>query len=391
MRFGGSSRRRKGRRRRRRFYRRPLILVPLLLLLSISAAASIMVYQTDALLSSMRHISTPAPVITDNTYDEADDPDRPNRPISVDTRPAQTVLDQAIEERNLPRAADEDLGGNITRLASGVQDIAGGAGVATGLKDTSDEGFTVLVMGVDAQPGAAIDIGVRPDALMVIRFDPASDSCRSLSIPRDTRVELPGYGMSKINHALMVGGIPYQLLVTEDFIGTPIDHYLLIDFVAFSRLVDAVGGVEIDISEELDDREGDLRYEEGTYQFDGDEALAYARFRTYSDDGDPSRVKRQWSILGGLADAAKGRDLVDDVMNLVPTVEEHIRTDFSVTELATIAKDYGDSCVSGDGTAIGLLQGTRVRLSDPILDQVVYYNDVPLRDVRTRIEALLAE
>src|SRR5690606_5259958 len=67
------------------------------------------------------------------------------------------------------------------------------------------DSYAVLMMGVDARPGEAIDVGVRPDSLFVVYLDGSNGSCRVLSIPRDTRTTLPGYGQSKINHALAVG------------------------------------------------------------------------------------------------------------------------------------------------------------------------------------------
>ncbi len=111
--------------------------------------------------------------------------------------------------------------------------------------------MTILVMGVDARPGSAIDIGVRPDALMVLRLDPATGTCNGLAIPRDSLAELPGYGETKINHALMLGGIPYEELVVELYTGIDIDHYALIDFTGFEDLVDAVGGVTITVPDNL--------------------------------------------------------------------------------------------------------------------------------------------
>lgn len=383
----GPSRRRR-RRKRKPLYRRPLVMVPTLLLLLLTGAMGYTLYRTDSLMSTMRQISTPPPVITDNTFVEEGDPDAPSEPISVETGPALAALEEAGPERDLPQADEGGITGDIADIASNFQDFAGGASVASGLKDTSDMGFTMLVMGVDARPGEPIDIGVRPDAFMVIHFDPVDHTCRSLSIPRDTRVQLPGYGMSKINHALMVGGIPYQILVTEDFLGIEIDHYLLIDFVAFSELVDAVGGVSVEIPRDLE-KDGELRYEAGTHEFDGEEALKYARFRTFSDDGDPDRVKRQWSILSGLADKAENRNLVRDVNTLVPTVEEHIRTDLTMTEMATIAKHFGNSCVTGDGAEIDILESKRVRLHDPILNRTEYFQDVPRAKVREAVEQLL--
>lgn len=379
----------KRRRKRRPFYRRKIVLLPTLALLCVVTVLAAMVYQANTLMSSLHSISTPPAEITDSTYVEDGDPDMPGGPITVQTGPAQEALTETAEERDLPEASDDGFTARLQGITSGIGDVAGGAAVASGLRDGSDEGFTILMMGVDAQPGSPIDIGVRPDVLMLIRFDPVSQSCRMLSIPRDTRVELPGYGESKINHALMVGGISYQLMVTEDYIDQPIDHYVLVDFEAFQEAVNVVGDVNVTVPEDLQ-KNGETRYAAGAYEFNGEEALAYSRFRTASDDGDIGRVKRQWSVLAGLAHEAQGRDLVTDVNTLVPSVEEHIRTDLNLTEMATIAREYGNTCLSTDSGSIDIVQGTRVQFNDPILDQVVYYNVVPESTVEERVDTLLS-
>jgi len=366
-------------------------MVPLTLLLIVLFLAGGVVYRTTGVMSSVQDISTPPPIVTDSTYMEDDDPDMIAGPIEVETGPARDALADAAVTRDLPKPASTGFTTKLKNLSGNVGDLAGAASVATGLKSRGPApGTTVLVMGVDARPGSAIDIGVRPDVLMLVRFDSQSHTCRMLSIPRDTRVELPGYGQSKINHALMVGGIPYQLLVTEDFTGIPIDHYVLIDFAAFERAVDVVGGVQVEIDKDLS-KDGDLRYSAGTYEMNGEDALALARFRTPTDDGDNGRVRRQWSLLAGLAEAAQGRDLITDVNTLVPTVEDHIRTDLSLTEMAGFAKDYGDNCLKINRDNIEMVDGTRVRFNDPILEQRLYYNVVTQDTIDTRIAALIGE
>lgn len=380
--------RRKRRRKRRPLWRRPLVVIPFVLLLIFASLAGAAFYRTSGVMSTLQTISTPPPEITDATYMEEIDPDMPEGPVTVNTGPAQAEIEEESAARGLPQPGDSGFGARFQDVTSNVGDIANAASVATGLTGGSDNGFTVLVMGVDAAPGAPIDIGVRPDVLMLVRFDPDTHSCRALAIPRDTRVELPGYGKSKINHALMVGGIPYQLIVTEDFIGKEIDHYILIDFVAFKEAVNAVGGIEVVIKEDLE-KDGEVRYTAGPHMFNGEEALAYARFRSPADNGDIGRVQRRWSILGGLADAAQGRDLVTDVNTLVPTVEEHIRTDLTLTEMATIAKEYGSQCLNIDGDQIAMTDGTRVRFDDPILGQRLYYNVVAESKVQEKVEELI--
>lgn len=383
-----TNRARKRRRRRRPLWRRPLVAVPLALLVIFASLAGAAVYRTSGVMSTLQTISTPPPEITDATYMEDGDPDMPEGPITVNTGPARAVIEEESADRSLPQPEDSGFGARFQDVTSSVGDIANAASVATGLIGGTDNGFTVLVMGVDAAPGAPIDIGVRPDVLMLVRFDPDTRSCRMLAIPRDTRVELPGYGDSKINHALMVGGIPYQLIVTEDFIGQEIDHYVLVDFVAFKEAVNAVGGIQVVIEEDLVEN-GEIQYTAGPHMFNGEEALAYARFRSPSDDGDIGRVERRWSILGGLADAAQGRDLVTDVNTLVPTVEEHIRTDLTLTEMAIIAKDYGGQCLNIDRDQIAMTDGNRVRFNDPILGQRLYYNVVSESEVQEKVKELI--
>src|SRR5690606_12035113 len=98
------------------------------------------------------------------------------------------------------------------------------------------------MMCVDAREVELIYGGVRSDSLSVLHINPDAQTCRVVSIPRDTRTELPGYGHSKINHALSVGGVEYQKLVTQNMLGIEIDHFALVDFAGVVGTVDALGG-----------------------------------------------------------------------------------------------------------------------------------------------------
>ena len=373
--------RRKRRHRKRPWYRRPLIMVPLTLFVICLVAAGAVGYRIQSTLTAVHSVSTPPPVVTDQTFIDPDvtDPDEIQGPIVVDTGPASAYLTTQEESGELPAAPKMNFTGRIKSIADTSGDLVQGAAAAVGVNQQKAVPMTILLMGVDAQPGAAIDIGVRPDVLAVLQLDPASNTCRALSIPRDTRVELPGYGKTKINHALMVGGIPYQLRVTEEFLGLEIDHYLLMDFEAFQRIVDSLGGVTVDIPEDLS-KNGKLQFEAGTQQFDGEMALKYARFRS-EPDGDLGRVERQWDILGGIADKINGKDIVGEVNELLPAVEDHMRTDLKISDITTLAQTYGSKCTSPKAADISMMRGTRVKLFDPILKQALYYNIVEDDDV----------
>ncbi|HKG25612.1 MAG TPA: LCP family protein, partial [Thermomicrobiales bacterium] len=250
---------------------------------------------------------------------------------------------------------------------------------------SSDGGINMLVMGVDARPGEAIDIGVRPDSLMVVRLNPETGSCRTLAIPRDTRTELPGYGQTKINHALAVGGIPYQQQVVENLLGLKIDHYVLIDFDGFQDLVDAVGGVKVN-GEEPFAIDQDIWFEAGEQTMDGKHALAYARYRG-GPDGDFGRIARQQQILRALIRKASKLNVVRSLNELLPAVESNIRTDLEVKEMARLGLDYRDTCTD-ESVEMLRLEGYDAWLDDPLLNMPLLYVVVDEAEIRAKVAML---
>ncbi|MGH2534240.1 MAG: LCP family protein [Thermomicrobiales bacterium] len=379
------TRSRKRRRHRRPWYRRPLLVAPLLLVGLVVAALGVVTYRAESTINAIRQVSTPPPVVADATLD--DDPIWDS--VLFDTGPARQAV-RAIAASEGEEAPDTDDGGGFGRVrdaASNVGDLANGAAVAAGVKNVTDRSRTILVMGVDAQPGAPIDIAVRPDAMMVLRLDEEARTCRLLAIPRDTRTRLPGYGQTKINHALMVGGIPYQQLVVEQLLDLEIDHYVLVDFVGFEKLVDAIGGITIDVPEELDDR--GVHFDAGRQTFDGERALAYVRYRA-DEQGDVGRIHRQWAVLEALLETGSTRDLVAEVNRITPALEDHLRSDLETTDFAAIAETYGGRCTVESIDTV-LLDGLRVRLDDPMLQQSVYYNVVTEEQVREAVDSLLGK
>lgn len=379
-----SRRRKKG---KRPLYQRPVLMSFLTVLLLILGIGVYGLIRLESTVNAIHQVSTVPPEVSDMTWVESDDATPTDLvTAAIDTDPARTaVAESDIDERF---QSSGGVTGRIAAAASNTGAIASGALQASGVTSAKGEPMTILLMGVDARPGSAIDIGVRPDSLIVLRLDPAQNSCRILSIPRDTRVELPGYGDSKINHALMVGGIPYQLLVTQQYLEIPIDHYFLIDFTAFQTVVDSVGGISVQVPEDLS-KNGEVVYTKGTHDFDGEEALAFARFRSTSSDGDATRVERHWAILSALANATKGASLAKEVNSVLPKIESHIRTDMSVSQMLDLADSYGGSCRTIDAGEIAKLDGTRVKLSDPILGHADYFNVVSEPTRKARVAELL--
>jgi LCP family protein required for cell wall assembly len=261
--------------------------------------------------------------------------------------PSAAIIDTSIARTQVEAAGGtyNDDDGVVASIVGGASDVSGlaeGVGAATGDSGQAQlEPITIMLMGVDAREGEAIDVGVNSDVLAVTRLDPETGSCRILNIPRDSRVDLPGYGQSKINHALAVGGIPYQQLVVEQFLGIEIDNYALIDFNGIISLVDALGGVEIEISESF--YLLGTQFDPGVRTLTGIEALRYSRFRGGAD-GDFGRIRRQQQVLKALIETAAGSDPANLVRNVLPKIDDHIRTDLEPVEMVNLGKHFRSRC-----------------------------------------------
>lgn len=268
-----------------------------------------------------------------------------------------------------------------------VRSIVPPAIIGQSTEGPADDGtITLLFMGVDARPGEEIDINVRPDSLMVVHLDPEAKTCRALSIPRDTRTEVEGYGLTKVNHALAVGGIDFQVQTVEAMLGVAIDHYVLIDFNGFEDLVDAVGGITIDVPEAFT-TSGGVQFEAGPQTMDGERALAYARDRS-GPEGDFGRIERQQQIIRALVARSIGLDLLTSIGELLPAVEQNVRTDLAVTEMVSIGSTYREIC-SEEAITLLRLEGELATYDDPLLGAPLSYVIVDEAEIRRKVAALL--
>ena len=262
--------------------------------------------------------------------------------------------------------------------------IAGGA--VDSPPALADGSMTILIMGVDAEDGEAIDSEVRPDSLMIVHLNPASSACRVLAIPRDTRTELPGYGLSKVNHALALGGIDYEVQVVSELTDLPIDHYVLIDFSGFEDLVDAIGGITVNVPETFTAIDGTL-FQAGEQRLTGKQALAYSRYRGDSE-GDFGRIKRQQQVIRALIRETGGLDVLTSIRELLPAVSDNLRTDLSVTKMVNMATTYRSICTE-DAVTMLKLEGEIATFHDPLLKMPLSYVIVDEAEIRRKVASLL--
>lgn len=170
-------------------------------------------------------------------------------------------------------------------------------------------GANWLLVGSDSREGlseadgeryAAGDLsagGQRTDTIIVVHVPSFGGKPTMVSIPRDSYVEIPGYGMDKINAAFSYGGPQLLQQTVEQSTGLRIDHYMELGFAGFAGIVDAVGGVTLCPTEAIDDPMAGLNIQAGCQTVDGPTALGYVRTRYASANGDLDRVERQREFL----------------------------------------------------------------------------------------------
>ena len=194
----------------------------------------------------------------------------------------------------------------------------------------------VMLMGVDHR---ADDIG-RSDTLMVACIDKTAHTVQILSVPRDTRVAIEGHGYDKINHAFAFGGQKLTQQSVENLLGVKIHNYIMIDTHAFERIIDAMGGVDINVEKRMyyedpwDDNGGlviDLY--PGEQHLDGKAAEEYVRYR--DGEGDIGRIQRQQKFMTSLLTQAVNPAIITRLPEILDKVKSSVQTDMNPTELAS--------------------------------------------------------
>ncbi|MGW4858920.1 LCP family protein [Kocuria palustris] len=166
------------------------------------------------------------------------------------------------------------------------------------------EGTTILLLGSDKRPEGGGELGregARADSIMLLHIPADGGEIYVMSVMRDTWVDIPGVGEAKINAAFQNGGMPLMVETLEGHFGTRIDEVMSVDFEGFEGLVDALGGVTVDVPQSFTSDSG-TEYPAGPMEMDGETALTFARERHSFADGDYTRVANQRAFIQALLD-----------------------------------------------------------------------------------------
>jgi LCP family protein required for cell wall assembly len=265
--------------------------------------------------------------------------------------------------------------------------------------------FNILVLGTDKRPEEAGEPS-RSDTLMVVSVDPAAKRVGVLGIPRDLQVLVPGYGWQKINAAYFLGeayrlpggGPGLALPTVSQLLNVPIDYYVALNFAGFEKIIDAAGGVDIDVPAPIDDPAYPgpnysymhIHFDAGFQHMDGAQALQYARTR--HGDSDFARIGRQQQVIRALQNKLAAVNMLPRYPALLNQLGDAVETNippdqhFALTQLATqlgpdslytAQFDYNPVYPLAGTSNLGLQLGPAHRLLDWFFARGAYAGQLP--------------
>ncbi len=228
------------------------------------------------------------------------------------------------------------------------------SGVASAPRKVNLKPVNILLLGTDRRPGETDP--TRTDTMIVLHYDPKTHTIGMLSIPRDLWVQIPGDGENRINMAYPLGEIRKYpgggpALVKETVrrvIGYPIDYYVMINFDGFRRLIDLIGGIDVDVPKPIDDPKfpndhygyDPLHIPAGHIHMNGDLALKYARTR--HQDSDFGRAHRQQQVILAIRDKVLRSRMLPSLIRKAPQIYQSLgdsmSTDLPLSEMIALAK-----------------------------------------------------
>lgn len=211
---------------------------------------------------------------------------------------------------------------------------------------------TTLLIGTDGGRAPGRKDARRSDSLLLIRTDPDKHRLTYLSIPRDLRVDIPGFGSGKINAANQFGGPALTLATVRNLTGLSIHHVIVLDFVGFKDLIDAIGGIDINVPKPILSNQFDCpltpkrcqswegwRFGKGTQHMDGRRALIYSRIRKNQldpSDSDISRTSRQQAVAEAVGDKIASFGTFLRLPFIGDSLAAPLATDMSAEDLAKL-------------------------------------------------------
>lgn len=207
--------------------------------------------------------------------------------------------------------------------------------------------FYMLLMGTDEsleRDGDDYYAGnFRTDTIILARIDPTAKTVSLISLPRDTMVDMGEYGTQKLNAAYAIGGASAAVDEVSDLAGVDISHFCLVDMDGLCEVVDALGGIEVDVPMTIDDADAGGHLDSGLQTLNGQQALILCRSRNAFEEagvsGDLARAANQRLVVQAIANKILVSD-VGTIASTVTTLSQYVSTDFSVQQIVALAQAF---------------------------------------------------
>lgn len=210
----------------------------------------------------------------------------------------------------------------------------------------------ILVMGVDVGDPNSVnaDDPKRTDTLILAHYNAENKKVNLISVPRDTLIEINNRNQ-KINAAHAIGGVEYAVKSVEELLGIQVDYYGKINYEGFRKVIDAIGGIEMDITRTMDYDDASqnlsIKFEKGTkVHLDGQKAEEFFRWRQNNDgsgfaDGDLGRIQNQQMFISKVMEKIKSPTIVMKIPRILSAIQSNAETNLSANDLIKYGYIFG--------------------------------------------------
>lgn len=212
------------------------------------------------------------------------------------------------------------------------------------IKGPSKDRYVLMLLGTDVMFGIN-----RSDTIMVGFVDAVRKKATVVSVPRDTRVDIPGIGIRKINAAYALGslkkfggnGVSKATEVVQSLLGVTVDYYAKVDLSGFITIIDALGGIEIEVESDMhyEDKQGGLKIDitKGRQILSGQKSMEYVRYREKMK-GDLGRIERQQKFIKAVVAKLKSPGIILKIPSLAKIIHDNLTTNMRLMTMLTLAE-----------------------------------------------------